>query len=86
MTLKVEVYGLDSEANDEKRGEIVWDGKQMTASDDSLLLKNIMSQPLWMKGGKELYAKDDPEFFMRSLCVHYSGSYVRCSKARNFGQ
>jgi hypothetical protein len=79
MKLTVEVFGLDDEGQ-KKRGEIIWDGEKMTSSNDSQLLKTIVEEPIGVKG-KALFAKDDPELFMRSLCVAYSGSYVRCSKA-----
>jgi len=81
MKLKVAVYALNTEAVDEERGEIVWDGEKMTASNDSVLLKNIIELPIGA-GGKKLFAKDDPELFMRSLHIYYTSPYLRVSKAR----
>lgn len=79
MRLKVEVHGLDDNGP-VKRGEIVWDGKKMTASNDSLLLQNIMTLPLRVQG-REILAKDEPEEFMRALCLQYRGGYLQCSEA-----
>ena len=80
MKLKVEVYKLDNEGTDRKAGAIYLDGAELTASDDSQLLKNILELPI-QSDGKRLYAKDDPERFMRSLHENYTSPYLRCTKA-----
>ncbi len=62
----------------EKAGEIGWDGKRMTASTEGL--RRLLAEPIRVRDGKdkwrELHAAEDPELFMRSLWLYYSGSYT----------
>jgi hypothetical protein len=80
--ITVAVNRLKREGNVEKVGDIIWDGKRMsTTAPDSTLIRNIMTQPVWLAGGQEVSAKDDPELFMRSLYLMYHNSYVHCERA-----
>jgi hypothetical protein len=81
MRLKVEVHGLDEVGNVVKRGEILFDGKKITASDNTKRLQMIMTLPLRV-GDREILPKKEPEEFMRFLNWQYRSAYLQCSEAR----
>ena len=82
VMLTVSVYYLNQNAETVKAGEVRWDGKAITISDpSSRRLDNLLTMPLHLPGGRELYPDDDPELFVRSLYLMYHGSYFHCEQA-----
>jgi hypothetical protein len=83
MKLTVAIYVINEQGEDEHAGDLIWDGKKITASDpDRHLLKSIMTTPLEWRGLKKpIEPRQEPELFMRSLWKAYRGAYLRALKA-----
>ena len=79
--ITVSVFILNTDAETVKAGEIRWDGKKITISDeDSLQLKRAATFPIWLEGGRVVWPQDEPELFMRSLHLMYHGSVTSSVK------
>jgi hypothetical protein len=82
MTITTSFYrAVGPKPHTEKAGEIVWDGKRITASEE--WLQRLIREPIPVadKGTRrELYAGDDPELFVKSLWLYYTGSYMWATK------
>ncbi len=78
MKLKAEVFSNEGSNVNKKVGALIYDGEKITT--EGLLAKKILSRSIFFKGG-ELFAKDDPEAFIKNLFKEYSGTYIRVSRA-----
>lgn len=80
MILAVKIYTAES---DEPVGTITWDEDDDFSIDppDSVLLKNILKEPVFIDGQEDLYATDDGSTFMLNLHKHYKSAYLRASEA-----
>jgi hypothetical protein len=80
--ITVSVFYLNKDAETVKAGEITWDGKAISVSDESSTrLKNAATLPIWLEGGRLVRPQDEPELFIRSLHLMYHGSYFFCREA-----
>lgn len=83
--LRVTIYGLDN-GKDQKMGSIAWDGKKLIPS--NAMMRQIMQKPVWVadaSGIEDVYAKDDPLRFLKSLHLHYKGIALRAGEAEDDG-
>ena len=81
--LIVECWYLNQNAQKAKAGEIRWDGKTFTVKDPSgRNLPELLTNPVQLAGGQQVYSNEDPELFMRSLHIEYHGSYFHCDPAK----
>ncbi len=78
MKLRAEVFSNEGSNVNKKVGALIYDGKKITT--EGIVAKNILSRSIFFKGG-DLFAKDDPEAFIRNLFKEYSGTYIRVGKA-----
>jgi hypothetical protein len=81
MRLTVTFYQLNpGTARSEVAGHLVWDGKKITPSDDSILLRNILAQSVEIHTEK-IDPKKQPERWMRNLWQMYRSPYLQALKA-----
>jgi hypothetical protein len=80
MKLKVHVYGLSAKGENEKLGEIYLENGRLSASEDSVVLQNIMRDSIRLPNRTEVFPAEKPELFIRSLCYHYKSAYLYVSK------
>ena len=85
MKLTVDIYALNRDAEDVKVGEILFDGKRITAAGEEPLMKRIASVPIVAKG-ERIDPDKEPERFVRNLWQEYRSPYLRAMKPRDFGQ
>jgi hypothetical protein len=78
MKLSVTIYGWDNKIE----GEIVWDGTRITAT-GSTAVKRCAREPIWPMGRRNEMIKpeEEPEKFMRNLCLVYRSPYFGAVKA-----
>ena len=81
MKLTVDVYELTGDANDTKRGEIIFDGEEITTSSNDKLLMRMAGTPIVLKG-EVIDPDEEPEKFIRNLWQHYRSPYLRAMKPR----
>jgi hypothetical protein len=80
--MKVDILGLDGQANDKKYGTIYLENNQFRCDpEDSAALQNILKTPVTdYQKKKKITAQDDPEAFMKNLCLQYRNCYLYASK------
>jgi len=76
--LTVEFYGLGAEAEPIKLGDVIFDGAEITATDEKLL--KVKDETLVLAGGGTIHATTDPEGFMRNLWRHFKSPYFLARK------
>jgi hypothetical protein len=89
MKLSVAIYAADTRRHAPytvvKRGEIRWDGKQLSAAPDRpsdlLLLNNIIAYPFHFPGEPPIDPKKEPERWLRNLWRMYRSPYLTAMKA-----
>ena len=76
------------EAKPEVIGELRFDGKRVTTAkakgqQDKKLLKRLLERPAIQRGGlaNDVFAKDNPELFLRLLCQTYRSHFFWASEA-----
>jgi hypothetical protein len=81
MKLTVTFYHLNpGTARSEVAGHLVWDGRKIKPSEESVVLKNILAQPVEVHTEK-IDHKKEPEKFMRNLWRMYRSPYLQAMKA-----
>ena len=83
--MTVTIYELDQDAHDVRVGTIRYmDGHFHLDPADSALLRNIAQGSVIVREEgtpqRTVYAKDEPEVFMRGLHRHYKSAYLRASE------
>jgi hypothetical protein len=89
MKLSVGIYSADTRRNPPytvvKRGEIRWDGKQLSAApdrpSDMVLLATSSPTPFYFPGEPPIDPKAEPERWLRSLWRMYRSPYLTAMKA-----
>jgi hypothetical protein len=81
MKLSVTFHVLDSAGDSVEAGRLRWDGNKITADHDSVLLKNIMAEPVQWPGQQPIDPKTEPERWMRNLWQMYRSPYLKALKA-----
>ncbi len=82
--LRSRILAADKVSLDHELGVVTLDGDTLKISPDDHVMRNILEKPLWLIDG-DLYAKDDPEKFIKSLYLHYKSAYFRATKAEDDG-
>ena len=84
--LCVKIYRM--QAKPEVIGELRFDGKRVKTAkakdqQDAKLLKRLLRRPAILRGGlvKDVFAKDNPELFLRLLCQTYRSHFFWASEA-----
>ncbi len=84
--LCVKIYRM--EAKPEVIGELRFDGRRVTTAkakdqQDAKLLKRLLRRPAILRGGlvNDVFAKDNPELFLRLLCQTYRSHFFWASEA-----
>lgn len=76
--MKVELYSLDDNAEDELVGTIIMNGKDL--SGDTELAKHILTMPVWLANGRTVYAQENPQMFFENLYQHYKSFALRATQ------
>ncbi len=76
------------QAKPEVIGELRFDGKRVKTAkakdqQDAKLLKRLLRRPAILRGGlvNDVFAKDNPELFLRLLCQTYRSHFFWASEA-----
>jgi len=84
--LCVKIYRM--QAKPEVIGELRFDGKRVKTAkakdqQDAKLLKRLLRRPAILRGGlvNDVFAKDNPELFLRLLCQTYRSHFFWASEA-----
>ncbi len=84
--LCVKIYRM--QAKPEVIGELRFDGRRVTTAkakdqQDAKLLKRLLRRPAILRGGlvNDVFAKDNPELFLRLLCQTYRSHFFWASEA-----
>ena len=84
--LCVKIYRM--QAKPEVIGELRFDGKRVKTAkakdqQDAKLLKRLLRRPAILRGGlvNDVFAKDNPELFLRLLCQTYRSHFFWASQA-----
>jgi hypothetical protein len=84
--LCVKIYRM--QAKPEVIGELRFDGKRVKTAkakdqQDAKLLKRLLRRPAILRGGlvNDVFAKDNPERFLRLLCQTYRSHFFWASEA-----
>ncbi len=78
--LKVNIYYMDK--GEEAVGSIYWDGEGFkTESGSKGLFDHILSRPVYVPDGGEVFSHEDPERWITNLFLHYKSPYLRATKA-----
>ena len=84
--LCVKIYRM--QAKPEVIGELRFDGKRVKTAkakdqQDAKLLKRLLRRPAILRGGlvNDVFAKDNPELFLRLLCETYRSHFFWASEA-----
>jgi hypothetical protein len=77
------------QAKPEVIGELRFDGKRVKTAkakdqQDAKLLKRLLRRPAILRGGlvNDVFAKDNPELFLRLLCQTYRSHFFWASEAK----
>jgi hypothetical protein len=85
MKLSVAIYTLDLKGHNMKVGDLLWDGKQITAKpltkDGKVMLNTVMTEPIKRPGEELIDPKTEPENFMRNLWRMYRSPYLQALEA-----
>ena len=84
--LCVKIYRM--QAKPEVIGELRFDGRRVTTAkakdqQDAKLLKRLLRRPAILRGGlvNDVFAKDNPDLFLRLLCQTYRSHFFWASEA-----
>ena len=77
MKLTVAIQGFDTTTAEKVHfGDIVFDGKKITTSNNRRMLRTMATEPIILAPGCQRVRPDEePERFMRNLHLQYRGSY-----------
>jgi hypothetical protein len=85
MKLSVAIHTLDLKGHNMKVGDLLWDGKQITAKaltkDGETMLRSVMIEPIKRPGEDLIDPKKEPENFMRNLWRMYRSPYLQALEA-----
>jgi hypothetical protein len=82
LKLSVAIHALNEQGEDTLRGRIHWDNRSIYPDpSDSVLLQNIIAEPVAWPGQKPIDPKKEPENWMRNLHQMYRSPYLRAMKA-----
>lgn len=85
--MKVEIYQLSANGQDELAGVLRLHGGRIVAEPDSKLLRGILAEPLYDRRTDRIYdAASEPADFLLLLHRQYTSAYLRASKAVGDGR
>lgn len=76
---KVDIYYVENN-KDMLAGSIVYDDKNLKIEGNEKFLKKLLSEPIYLAGGKEIKLDDNPSEFLDKLFLKYKSAYLRATK------
>lgn len=85
--MRSEIQGFDNDGRKFSFGSIEFDGEKVVArptKGHEEMMGITAAEPIMVAGGEAVYPDDEPERFVRSLWLAYSGSRVWALEAVGF--